>query len=401
MSVSKDVVYANEANKQIHESDNAFNAQQAELNRQFQAEQTEKQNQWNLDLWNKNNEYNTPQNQVDRLVAAGINPNMYGSISSGTSSSTASSSSTPSGSQASAGSPIAMQPTDSFRKTLQLVDTLVNGGTGIAKAFFQDSSLSANTRQANAQARLTNANAEAQEIQNNISRSYDAGLATAGLYFNSNTADFINQQDYDALDDLQKRDYQLVTGNGTNKGTGQNTGIMKAAQAISTMFKDVNQNKASSLQAKLAATIFGKQIQDPDVINGLVKMPAKQFDELCGSLARITKELKLLDDEHDLNEDAHKLNEKQLDYIQAQMRNSQNSSMANFISHLVDKGNITWQDALIGLCVAFDSWAGSSHATINWKTNTANHIDHSSHESSHSNIQNQQINSMGRNNTYN
>ena len=38
------------------------------------------QRQWDLDMWNKQNEYNNPKNQMLRLSAAGLNPNLvYGS----------------------------------------------------------------------------------------------------------------------------------------------------------------------------------------------------------------------------------------------------------------------------------------------------------------------------------
>lgn len=44
------------------------------------------QNQYNIDMWNLNNEYNSPKNQLQRLVEAGLNPNLaYGTVSSGNS----------------------------------------------------------------------------------------------------------------------------------------------------------------------------------------------------------------------------------------------------------------------------------------------------------------------------
>lgn len=65
---------------------NAFNAQQAELNRDFTSQEAAKQRnwstsereatqEWNLEQWNIENEYNSPSAQLDRLLAAGINPN--------------------------------------------------------------------------------------------------------------------------------------------------------------------------------------------------------------------------------------------------------------------------------------------------------------------------------------
>lgn len=53
---------------------NSSNARQAAVNRAFQREERELQNQWNLDMWNMSNEYNDATSQMERMVAAGINP---------------------------------------------------------------------------------------------------------------------------------------------------------------------------------------------------------------------------------------------------------------------------------------------------------------------------------------
>lgn len=59
---------SNQANLQAVRETNKFNAEQAELNRQFQ-----------VDMWNRTNEYNSPEQQMQRLQAAGLNPNLvYG-----------------------------------------------------------------------------------------------------------------------------------------------------------------------------------------------------------------------------------------------------------------------------------------------------------------------------------
>lgn len=55
---------------------------------EFNAQQAEAQNQFNLDMWNKQNEYNSPSSQMERLVEAGLSPNLaYGNVSSGNNSS--------------------------------------------------------------------------------------------------------------------------------------------------------------------------------------------------------------------------------------------------------------------------------------------------------------------------
>lgn len=65
-------------NMQNRRSQNAANR----LNYQMQQEQ----NAWNEKMWHMNNEYNTPANQMKRLLAAGLNPDlMYGNPGQGTS----------------------------------------------------------------------------------------------------------------------------------------------------------------------------------------------------------------------------------------------------------------------------------------------------------------------------
>lgn len=81
----------NKQNKEIMQMQNQFNAQEAQKNRDFQ-----------LQMFNRTNDYNSPKQQMQRFMEAGLNPDlMYGN---GSSSIAAQS---PSGSQASGTSPIA------------------------------------------------------------------------------------------------------------------------------------------------------------------------------------------------------------------------------------------------------------------------------------------------------
>lgn len=83
----------NQANREIHAMDNAFNADQAQLARDFQ-----------LDMWNRQNAYNSPEAQKQRMLQAGLNPLSLSGLSS-----QPVQSSVPSSSQASAAAAIPMQ----------------------------------------------------------------------------------------------------------------------------------------------------------------------------------------------------------------------------------------------------------------------------------------------------
>lgn len=59
-------------------------AHQNSKNKQFALEQQRLQNQFNLNMWNRQNAYNSPSSQVQRLMQAGLNPNLaYGQLGSG------------------------------------------------------------------------------------------------------------------------------------------------------------------------------------------------------------------------------------------------------------------------------------------------------------------------------
>lgn len=55
-----------------------FNREEAEKQRSFVVQQTNSANAWNEKMWHETNEYNTPENQVQRLQDAGLNPLYYG-----------------------------------------------------------------------------------------------------------------------------------------------------------------------------------------------------------------------------------------------------------------------------------------------------------------------------------
>lgn len=57
-----------------------FDIASSALNNKYAVQQMEMQNQMNIDQWNRENQYNSPTSQMQRLSAAGLNPNLvYGS----------------------------------------------------------------------------------------------------------------------------------------------------------------------------------------------------------------------------------------------------------------------------------------------------------------------------------
>lgn len=64
-----------------NQKDRDFNSKEAELSRQFNSDEAQKARDFNLEMWNLENEYNAPKAVMQRLKAAGLNPNLaYGDI---------------------------------------------------------------------------------------------------------------------------------------------------------------------------------------------------------------------------------------------------------------------------------------------------------------------------------
>lgn len=90
------------------------------MNRQFQTGEREAAQDWNLEMWNKENEYNTPKAQLERALAAGINPNAaVQGISGSSNAGSVQGSSGQSGSQASAPGSVAGSLMDTITGTTQ------------------------------------------------------------------------------------------------------------------------------------------------------------------------------------------------------------------------------------------------------------------------------------------
>lgn len=97
----------------------------------------QQQNAWNLEQWNRNNEYNSPAAQLQRMKAAGLNPDlMYGQNASGAAGNSAS--------PATGTNPIPKQP------------------------FFLDPTMSAQIRALNAKAYSDEMNGNGQDLQNEV-----------------------------------------------------------------------------------------------------------------------------------------------------------------------------------------------------------------------------------------
>lgn len=183
---SADTELSIEAQREMNRENNEFNAQQAQLtrdfdaaqaqiNRDFQGQMQSQQMQWNEDMWNKQNEYNTPANQLSRASAAGINPNaIFGGLSSQAQSVggvSGVSGAQASGPAASAASVPTVMGTSKFTQVLNALNSVLHDGSTVAEMLYGTDVKKAN-------ARLTNANAEAQEIQNNREKSKDEAVRT-------------------------------------------------------------------------------------------------------------------------------------------------------------------------------------------------------------------------------
>lgn len=133
--------------------DKQIEAQQEEneKNRTYNFNLAQLQNKWNLEQWNRENEYNSPAQQMARLKAAGLNPDMM--YQNGTSGLTAASS--PSMTAGAPSSPVDMSALGQKRT---IGDAIHQG--------LQDALIGAQIDVMKSQARKNNADAGGQEITN-------------------------------------------------------------------------------------------------------------------------------------------------------------------------------------------------------------------------------------------
>lgn len=242
---SADTELSIEAQRDMNRENNEFNAQQAQLTRDFDAEQSQlnrdfqgqmqsQQMQWNEDMWNKQNEYNTPANQLARASAAGINPNaIFGGLSSqaqavggvsGVSGAQAS------GPAASAASVPTVMGTSKFTQVLNALNSVLHDGSTVAEMLYGTDVKKAN-------ARLTNANAEAQEIQNRREVSKDETVRKQFAIRSDGTIVPIS-----SLNENEKAE-PLINGNKFNSGT------IEGLSMVSDWLKRNEVNKLEQLKA--------------------------------------------------------------------------------------------------------------------------------------------------------
>lgn len=62
----------------LNKKNRAWQEQQSTIQREWSEAQADKQNAWNYEMWLKEQEYNSPEFQVERMRAAGLNPLFYG-----------------------------------------------------------------------------------------------------------------------------------------------------------------------------------------------------------------------------------------------------------------------------------------------------------------------------------
>lgn len=66
------------ATSNLNKKNREWQTEQAEVQRNWSESQVANQNAWNYEMWRREQEYNSPENQVQRLRDAGLNPLFYG-----------------------------------------------------------------------------------------------------------------------------------------------------------------------------------------------------------------------------------------------------------------------------------------------------------------------------------
>lgn len=289
----------NEFNAQQAQLTRDFDADQAQLNRDFQGQMQSQQMQWNEDMWNKQNEYNTPANQLARASASGINPNaIFGGLSSqaqavggvsGVSGAQAS------GPAASAASVPTVMGTSKFTQVLNALNSVLHDGSTVAEMLYGTDVKKAN-------ARLTNANAEAQEIQNNREKSKDEAVRTG--FSITEDGRIVPTSSVGPNDKVEP----LVMSSKFNSGT------LEGYNQISQWVKNNEVNKLETLKAtfqqqvqkelpNLTINVHGADIPAARAIAMLqpwqLATVIQNYDKLGADIENITQQTSNLEEEHE------------------------------------------------------------------------------------------------------
>ena len=106
-------------------------------NRKFTQQENQKNRDWQEKMWNAQNEYNSPQSQISRLQAAGLNPALaYGSITDGAASSVAAPST--SSNYNSSQLPAALQAFSQQVSQLEVNRSIINRNNAAAEKDYKD-----------------------------------------------------------------------------------------------------------------------------------------------------------------------------------------------------------------------------------------------------------------------
>lgn len=287
----------NEWARQSQEREFQFNREEAQKNRDFQQSMFNQTNEWNLDMWNRQNAYNeemynkyqTPAALVQQYEAAGINPNMVaGANNQPLNFSSASSATAPTGAQATGSAPSASFSSydTALDKIVKALGGFDSAASALGKYFGYD--------QQKANARLTNANAEAQEIANNKTKTEDAVYGASPYYMNTSNGTIVTGDEYDSLDDSQRYNYIPLMSNASNKGgqlSGSNSGALAAIERLTKLQGERSDTALKTLQNQLNDKVLRSQISDKDIMNALENMPVAQYNELIKQADKLAKEV--------------------------------------------------------------------------------------------------------------
>lgn len=367
--VSSDTEYTVDNNREQNRENNEFNAQQAELNRTFNAEQAQldrafqqdimsQQMQWNEDMWNKQNEYNTPSAQLERAAVAGINPNaIFGNMNSAAQA--VGSVGTPSGASASgtaasagSGAGIASGQ-NKFQQVLSALQTVMKDGSTVADMLY-------GLPKQKAEARLTNAEAKSQEIENKRKESFDDTLRR-GFAVNSKTGE-IKLSSQVGKDDI---DFEPII-----RPDSYNKGSLDAQRALSDSLAGFSEDQVRRFKASFEALV---QQQLPNVtvkIHGrdvpaaeaVARLQPQTLVTLVGEVDKMSAEIKKFNQDVNTSKSEEEVNKEML--TQLQSSNAGDTRFTKAIDDIRENG-LGWNALNVITGFVSDAIAPSAEAGAN------------------------------------
>lgn len=339
-------------NLQAQKDTNNVNALMSRERNEMAIQLQNEMNSFNKKMWDLNNQYNSPQMQLERARAAGVNPNV--ALGSPVAASPVQQTSIPQLETPRNEAPLMQfNPVKGYGHS-RLIEGIGKALEGLSRLPFYHEELQSK--------RLEN---QRKKLENDALKNESDMYNNFVLYQNPNDADdLITQGEFDKLSDKEKDKYMYTESNGEKlpnlaRFNIRSRGAFEAWKDMRNIRNFLDHVTEDNLQTKLRTAIAKEQLNatdkngNPTVIWRLAHMPDVQYKNLLESYKKLAAE-------NNWNSETKEINKKILDLSFKQLENATNHDFFTYIDK-IGTGDMSTADYfkmfLVGL---HDALSGAS-----------------------------------------